>query len=264
MSDIALAYRRCEAITRREARNFFYGIRLLPEPKRAAMSALYAFARRVDDIGDGAGTTGEKQEALARVRDEIVQVASGHPPCDDAVLVALADAVAHFPIPVDALGEIVTGCEMDCRRERYATFEELTAYCRCVAGSVGRLSLGVFGSADAATAPELADRLGIALQLTNILRDIVEDRDEMGRVYLPVGGPRRFRLRATTRPARRTRSSDCCGSRPDGRGCTTRRVSRCSTCSTGVRAPVSRRWRGSTTACSTASRRTRSRRSTIA
>ncbi|MGP8163510.1 MAG: presqualene diphosphate synthase HpnD [Acidimicrobiales bacterium] len=192
MSDIALAYRRCEAITRREARNFFYGIRLLPEPKRAAMSALYAFARRVDDIGDGAGTTGEKQEALARVRDEIVQVASGHPPCDDAVLVALADAVAHFPIPVDALGEIVTGCEMDCRRERYATFEELTAYCRCVAGSVGRLSLGVFGSADAATAPELADRLGIALQLTNILRDIVEDRDEMGRVYLPVEDLARF------------------------------------------------------------------------
>jgi phytoene synthase len=185
MTDLSFAYSRCEAITRREARNFFYGIRLLPGPKRAAMSALYAFARRVDDIGDGAGTTGDKLEALAVIRDEIAEVASGHSPHDDPVLVALADAVARYPIPVAALGEIVAGCEMDCRRKSYATFEELAGYCRCVAGSVGRLSLGVFGSRDGVVASELADQLGIALQLTNILRDVVEDREQMGRVYLP-------------------------------------------------------------------------------
>lgn len=192
MTELSLAYEHCEAITRREARNFFYGIRLLPEPKRAAMSALYAFARRVDDIGDAVGAAGDKQAALARIREEISEVAGGAPPRDDLVLVALADAIARFPIPVGALDEIVTGCEMDCRRERYATFEELTSYCRCVAGSVGRLSLGVFGSADAAAAPGLADALGIALQLTNILRDVVEDRDELGRVYLPAEDLTRF------------------------------------------------------------------------
>ena len=101
MTDLALAYGRCEEITRREARNFFYGIRLLPAPKRAAMSALYAFARRVDDVGDGDGSTCEKLEALARIRDEIARVAAGDPPADDPVLVALADAVARFPIPVE-------------------------------------------------------------------------------------------------------------------------------------------------------------------
>jgi phytoene synthase len=192
VTELSLAYDRCEAITRQKARNFFWGIRLLPEPKRAAMSALYAFARRVDDIGDAAGTAGDKQAALARIREEISAVAGGVPPRSDLVLVALADAVARYPIPVSALDEIVTGCEMDCRRERYATFEELTTYCRCVAGSVGRLSLGVFGSADAAAAPGLADTLGIALQLTNILRDVVEDRDKLGRVYLPAEDLTRF------------------------------------------------------------------------
>ncbi len=195
MTELSLAYGRCEAITRREARNFSYGIRLLPAPKRAAMSALYAFARRVDDIGDGAGALGDKQEALARVRDEIAKVASGDPPRGDPVLVALADAVARYPIPVEALGEIVTGCEMDCRLESYGTFEELISYCRCVAGSVGRLSLGVFGTADATTASPRADTLGIALQLTNILRDVVEDRERMGRVYLPAEDLVRFGCR---------------------------------------------------------------------
>ena len=192
MTDLALAYGRCEEITRREARNFFYGIRLLRAPKRAAMSALYAFARRVDDVGDGDGSTGEKLEALARIRDEIARVADGNPPADDPVLVALADAVARFPIPVGALGEIVTGCEMDCRQGRYQTFAELSTYCRCVAGSVGRLSLGVFGSGDPERASELADKLGIALQLTNILRDVAEDRERMGRVYLPAEDLARF------------------------------------------------------------------------
>jgi 15-cis-phytoene synthase len=180
-----IAYARCEQITRHEARNFAYGIRLLPPAKRQAMSALYAFARRVDDIGDGAAAVEVKLAQLAETRSTLVQVVAGDPPADDAVLVALADALARFPIPVGALDEVVAGCEMDCATSRYATFDELSQYCRLVAGSIGRLSLGVFGPTDPDRGPGLADTLGLALQLTNILRDIVEDRDVMGRVYLP-------------------------------------------------------------------------------
>ncbi|MGA8296785.1 MAG: presqualene diphosphate synthase HpnD [Acidimicrobiales bacterium] len=192
MSDLEFAYRHCEEITRAEARNFFYGIRLLPHEKRDAMSALYAFARRVDDIGDGSGTPEDKLIALARTRQEIEKVGSGNPPAGDPVLIALADAVERYEMPVGALGELVAGCEMDCRKARYETFEDLVAYCRCVAGSIGRLSVSIFGSRDDNAAPRLADTLGVALQLTNILRDIVEDREQMGRVYLPAEDLARF------------------------------------------------------------------------
>jgi 15-cis-phytoene synthase len=185
------AYTRCEAITRAEARNFSYGIRLLPDDKRRAMSALYAFARRVDDIGDGAAPIAQKLDELQAVREDVALVEKGDVPADDPVLVALSDTAHRYPIDPDALLEIVEGCEMDCRQQHYASFEELTVYCRCVAGSVGRLSLQIFGS-DAPEAPVLADTLGIALQVTNILRDIVEDREVMGRVYLPADDLARF------------------------------------------------------------------------
>ena len=186
------AYARCEEITRIEARNFAYGIRLLPTEKRQAMSALYAFARRIDDIGDGTAAASEKLDALAAVRRDIEAVATGEVPGGDDVLVALADARRRFPIPLEALGELVTGCEMDARQSCYETIDDLVVYCRCVAGSIGRLSLGVFGSSAPERAPQLADTLGIGLQLTNILRDLVEDREVMGRVYLPVADLERF------------------------------------------------------------------------
>lgn len=189
--DLGAAYLRCEEITKEEARNFSYGIRLLPEPKRRAMSALYAFARRVDDIGDGPGAPAEKLAALGDVRAALAALETGDH-SHDPVLVALADAVRRYSLPVSALGEIVTGCEMDCRKQRYGTFDDLVTYCRCVAGSVGRLSLAIFGTDRPEEAAALADTLGIALQLTNILRDIVEDREVMGRVYLPAEDLRRF------------------------------------------------------------------------
>ncbi len=189
--DLPAAYLRCEEITRLEAKNFAYGIRLLPGPKRQAMSALYAFARRVDDVGDGPGAAADKLAALTGIRSQVARLGSGAVG-DDPVLLALEDACERFPIPRSALLELVTGCEMDCRQQRYETFDELTVYCRCVAGSIGRLSLGVFGSADPVRSPALADALGIALQVTNILRDIVEDRDVMGRVYLPAEDLARF------------------------------------------------------------------------
>ena len=186
--DLDTAYDRCEEITRREAKNFAYGIRLLPVEKRQAMSALYAYARRIDDIGDGESPEAEKLAALAAVRTELSTVAGGRPDADDPVLVALAHAAGTYPIPLAAFGELVDGCEMDCTKRTYDTFGDLALYCRCVAGSIGRLSLGVFGVTDPGRAEEaerLADTLGLALQLTNILRDVVEDRTTMGRVYLP-------------------------------------------------------------------------------
>ncbi len=188
------AYRRCEAITRAEARNFSYGIRLLPPPKRRAMSALYALARRIDDIGDGSEAPDKKLAELARVRKEVAAACSGAAP-DDPVLVALADTARRYPIPVSALDELIDGCEQDVHGTRYETIDELVAYCRRVAGTVGRLSLAVFGTSDPATAEPLADALGVALQLTNICRDIVEDRDRMGRVYLPREDSERFGCR---------------------------------------------------------------------
>jgi phytoene synthase len=187
------AYDRCEEITRVEARNFSYGIRLLPAPKRRAMSALYAVARRIDDIGDGAAPGADKLLALAAVRKDLAAVAADPTVASsDPVLVALADACRRFPIPMGALDELIDGCEMDVHGTTYATFDDLVSYCRRVAGTVGRLSLGVYGAIDTPGASSLADALGVALQITNVLRDIVEDRETMGRVYLPSDDIARF------------------------------------------------------------------------
>jgi 15-cis-phytoene synthase len=195
--DTRAAYRLCEEITWSQARNFSYGIRLLPPAKRRALAAVYAFARRIDDIGDGTLPAPEKLAALGTARASVLALASGSAPdhrlaaSPDPVLIALADAARQFAIPLEAFGELIDGCEADVRGTVYLTFDDLLHYCRCVAGSVGRLSLGVFGTADAAVASPLADALGVALQLTNILRDIREDY-RSGRVYLPAEDIERF------------------------------------------------------------------------
>jgi phytoene synthase len=174
------AYRECERITWTQARNFAYGIRLLPAEKRRGLAVIYAFARRIDDIGDGTMPPQEKIAALEAARDALTK-----PSQDDPVLLALADVERNFPIPMPAFGELIDGCVADVRGTSYQTFEDLLHYCRCVAGSIGRLSLGIFGTnGDAAEAARLADSLGVALQLTNILRDVREDYQN-GRVYLP-------------------------------------------------------------------------------
>src|SRR5262245_7820726 len=208
--DTRAAYRHCEEITWSQARNFAYGIRLLPPAKRQALAAVYAFARRIDDIGDGDLPPPAKLAALADARASVTALSAGrHPPggagsrprenggppedgaAGDLVLVALADAANRFDIPLAAFGELIDGCEADVRGTTYRTFDDLLHYCRCVAGSIGRLSLGVFGTADVATAAPLADALGVALQLTNILRDIREDYLG-GRIYLPAEDFERF------------------------------------------------------------------------
>jgi phytoene synthase len=181
------AYDHCEQVVRARARNFAYGIRLLPTDKRQALSAVYAFARRVDDIGDGAEPASERLALLDTARADlraIVDDPAERP--DDPVLVALSDAARRHPIPLGAFDELIDGCEADVRGTDYATADELTFYCRCVAGSIGRLSLGVYGCDPQRLqeASGYADSLGVALQLTNILRDIRED-GLMGRIYLP-------------------------------------------------------------------------------
>ncbi len=202
--EVLRGYDECERITREEARNFAYGIRLLPPEKRRALSAIYAIARRVDDLGDGDLPDEDKLVGLEAVRTSVADL---HTVDGDPVLVALRDVQQRFPVPMSALGELVDGCRADVSVHRYTTFEELLGYCRCVAGSVGRLSLGVYApsglgpggdratveaaDADSTDTWVLADSLGVALQLTNILRDVREDR-QLGRVYLPHEDLERF------------------------------------------------------------------------
>ncbi len=175
------AYRQCEAITRHEAKNFAYGIRLLKEPERHALSAVYALARRIDDIGDGDAPAAQRLEDLAAVRKDLEPISAD---TDDPVLAGVAHAAARYGLPMAAFGELIDGCVLDVEGAEYATIDDLVGYCRRVAGSVGRLSLAIFGVDDVHVANPLADDLGVALQLTNILRDIIED-GERGRVYLP-------------------------------------------------------------------------------
>jgi 15-cis-phytoene synthase len=181
------AYSICESTTRTRARNFHYGIRLLPREKRLALCAVYALARRVDDIGDGGLPEEVKRRELGILRRDIAHLADSA----DPVLVAVADAARRLPIPIAAFDEVIDGVEMDLAGARFAGFDDLVVYCRCVAGSIGRLCVGVFGASDPVRGAEYADQLGIALQQTNILRDIRDDL-AMGRVYLPTEDLHRF------------------------------------------------------------------------
>ncbi|MEV4440810.1 presqualene diphosphate synthase HpnD [Streptomyces sp. NPDC049577] len=187
---VLAAYSYCEAVTGQQAGNFSYGIRLLPTAKRRAMSALYAFSRRIDDIGDGPLDPESKRIRLEESRELLGRIREGDVDEDDTdpVAVALAHAVRRFPIPIGGLDELIDGVQMDVRGQTYETWDDLAVYCRCVAGAIGRLSLGVFGTVpgarEAGRAAEYADTLGLALQLTNILRDVREDAAN-GRTYLP-------------------------------------------------------------------------------
>jgi phytoene synthase len=181
VQDLASAYRHCERVTRRRAANFFYGIRLLPPEKRRAMCACYAFAREVDDIGDGDLAPEQKVAALDELQGRL-HGSNGTEPTP--MMVALADATQRFNLPVDAFDDLIAGVRTDIYPARFEDFDETVLYCRRVAGSIGRLCLAIFGSSDPERAPQLADDLGVAMQLTNILRDVREDAAN-GRVYLP-------------------------------------------------------------------------------
>ncbi|HEX3803529.1 MAG TPA: squalene/phytoene synthase family protein [Solirubrobacteraceae bacterium] len=190
--EVDYAYRECEQITRRSAANFYYGIRLLPRFKRQAMCAVYAFARRIDDIGDDGDLDHAAQlEELARERGRLASLAAGEVDTSDPLNTALAHACEHYGLPIDALELLIEGVELDVSGAEYETFDDLVRYCRCVAGSIGRLCAAIFTDGGAAEIYSMADDLGVAMQITNILRDIVED-SELGRTYIPAEDRRRF------------------------------------------------------------------------
>lgn len=181
MSTVEQAYAEVQRLTRARAKNFAYGIMVLPRDKRRAVAAIYAFAREVDDIADGQAPAAEK-----RARLEALRAALDDPPAT-VMQVALDDARARFGIPRDALFALVDGGLQDLDKTRYASFEELRGYCELVAGAVGVACVAVYGSKDV----ERARTLGIALQLINIMRDVAED-EQLGRVYLPQDELARF------------------------------------------------------------------------
>jgi 15-cis-phytoene synthase len=181
--NVDAAYEEVVRITRREARNFAWGIAVLPRPKRLAVAALYAFARRVDDLADDPGVpVAARREGLEACRAAVEALPDA--PAADAVLVALADATARYPIPRGALLDLVAGGLLDSEKTRYASWDELREYCRCVASSVGLACTAVYGPRDPVAAEPCAATLGLALQQINIMRDVAEDW-RLGRVYLP-------------------------------------------------------------------------------
>ena len=179
---VEASYLHCRRVARAAARNFYYGISLLPSAKRDALCAIYAFMREADDISDSPGALEEKQQRLAAYRNALDRALAGelggHPAWP-----AFHHAVTQYRIPPRYLHDLISGTEMDLTVSSYPTFDRLREYCYRVAGTVGLTCIHVFGFEDP-RAPGLAEKLGIAFQLTNILRDLGEDA-AMGRFYLP-------------------------------------------------------------------------------
>ncbi len=182
----------CRRTARTAARNFYYGFRLLPAEKRDALCALYTFMRGVDDISDEPGDIAAKTRGLAQCRAQMDRVLAGEFD-SDPVWPAFREVMTRYQIPIRYLHDLISGAEMDLTVSRYETFDRLREYCYRVAGTVGLCCLHVFGFSDP-QAPELAETLGIAFQLTNILRDLRKDY-QMGRIYLPEEDLARFQVR---------------------------------------------------------------------
>lgn len=187
------SYRYCGDLARREAKNFYYSFRLLPPSRRRSMCALYAFMRHTDDLADEPGTTGGKRMSLDAWQSSLDHALDGQK-YDWPGLLALADAVQRHHIPRSFLNEVIVGVAMDLEPLPFATFEDLYQYCYRVASVVGLCCIHIWGyESREGEAERLAEKCGIALQLTNILRDVGEDA-RMGRIYLPVEDLERFRV----------------------------------------------------------------------
>lgn len=172
------AYRHCTIMTSKHSRSFYLASSLLPKAKRRAVRALYAFCRTTDDIVDRA--TGNRQEQLSAWRQSVL---SHHPPETNLVAIAWADARLRYHIPLRYAEQLIDGVERDLVQNRYETFADLAAYCYGVASTVGLMSMHIVGFSGPEAIP-YAIKLGVALQITNILRDVAEDW-RAGRVYLP-------------------------------------------------------------------------------
>ena len=184
------AERFCREMARREAKNFYWGFVSLPHDQRMAIYALYDFARQVDDDVDEAPRPELIPKLLSAQRARVRLCMESPDPAGDPVMYVLAKAVLRYEIPQGELQALIDGVERDVTHTRYATWEDLRGYCHLVASIVGRMCVRIFGFTDPA-ALQCADDLGLALQLTNILRDVREDA-EMGRIYLPQEDLERF------------------------------------------------------------------------
>ncbi len=184
---LAEDFARCASITRESSSNFYYAFKLLPAQRRRALYATYAFCRFVDDIADDEQVP-QPAVLLERWRAELERVYRGAP--TRAISRALADSVRRFAIPRRYFEEIIDGVEMDLTRKRYDTFAELRLYCYRVASAVGLICIEIFGYRNP-QAHDYAENLGIAFQLTNIIRDVREDAGR-GRIYLPLEDLERF------------------------------------------------------------------------
>ena len=179
---VEAAYEHCQMVTRRAASNFYWGFRLLSPERRRGLTAVYAFCRAADDIADEPGLRTNPTQMIARWREELHAAYAGQP--RHLIGIALADTVARFAIPRAHFDAVVDGVEMDLRRTRYERWEgDLADYCYRVAAAVGLIAIEIFGYSNA-SAREYAVNLGLAFQLTNILRDVAEDAAR-GRIYLP-------------------------------------------------------------------------------
>ncbi len=207
-AQLVMAYSVCRGITRTAAKNFYYAFLVLPRRKREALCAVYAFMRRCDDIADDESLSlPERRQKLEAWLDALHRAQQGQP-TDDAILLALTDAQRRYAIPAGLLDELAQGTAMDVGdgsneaesapeaasglAVHYHTFEELREYCYRVASVVGLVCIHVFGYRDPQAEP-LAERCGLAFQLTNIIRDVKEDAS-MGRVYIPSEDLARFGL----------------------------------------------------------------------
>jgi squalene synthase HpnC/squalene synthase HpnD len=192
VEQVKASYAECNRIARAAKSSFYLAFFGLPRPKRNALCALYAFMRLVDDVSDEPGGLDAKRAGLARWRAMLDEAAAGQTG-GHAILPALADTITRYEMPTRYFHDLISGAEMDLTVKSYATFDRLSEYCYRVAGTVGLTCLHVFGFRDP-HAPDLAERLGLAFQLTNILRDVRSDF-EMGRVYLPEEDLARFGCR---------------------------------------------------------------------
>jgi len=204
-SQIAIAYSVCRSITRSAAKNFYYAFLVLPMAKRQALCAVYAYMRRCDDIADDFKLPAdERRQRLNAWMDAFHRAEAGHA-SDDPVLLALTDTQRRFKIPVELLDQLAYGTGMDIQDSAnpgasgaaelqvlYRSFSDLRQYCYRVASVVGLVCIRIFGYRDPA-AEALAENLGLAFQLTNIIRDVREDAD-MGRIYLPAEDIERFKI----------------------------------------------------------------------
>jgi squalene synthase HpnC/squalene synthase HpnD len=187
---LAESYDECQRVVKAAHSNFYYAFLLLPKPKRDALTALYAFMRLIDDVADQGADVEEKRRGLAKWRAAFDNAVMRLPeserpagPVGSSVLPALVDTMQRYRMPSRYLHDLISGAEMDLTVKSYSTFERLREYCYRVAGTVGLTCTHVFGYSNS-RALELAEKLGLAFQLTNIIRDVHEDY-AVGRVYLP-------------------------------------------------------------------------------